>query len=83
MTKKQIYFDQLVQYLSEPKDNDPFDKVRIVLLGMTKDKAVMRRVIDKLSASPVSNLLVCDLCEEPLEKVMGKVCENTMCDRYR
>ena len=31
----------------------------------------------------VSNLLVCDLCEEPLEKVMGKVCENTMCDRHR
>jgi len=32
---------------------------------------------------PVINLLVCELCEEPLEKVMGKVCENTMCDRHR
>lgn len=27
--------------------------------------------------------LVCDICEEPLEKLLGKVCENTMCDRFR
>ena len=27
--------------------------------------------------------LVCDICEEPLDKVLGKVCENTMCDRHR
>ena len=30
-----------------------------------------------------SEQLVCDICEEPLEKVLGKVCENTMCDRHR
>ena len=33
--------------------------------------------------SKQSELLVCDICEEPLEKVLGKVCENTMCDRHR
>ena len=26
---------------------------------------------------------VCELCEKPLEKVLGKVCENTMCERHR
>jgi len=30
-----------------------------------------------------SEQLVCDICEEPLEKLLGKVCENTMCDRHR
>lgn len=30
-----------------------------------------------------SEQLVCDICEEPLDKVLGKVCENTMCDRHR
>ena len=30
-----------------------------------------------------SEQLVCDICEEPLEKVLGRVCENTMCDRHR
>ena len=37
MTKKQIYFNQLVQYLSEPKENDPFNSFRMMLLGKTKD----------------------------------------------
>ena len=30
-----------------------------------------------------SGQLVCELCEKPLEKVFGKVCENTICERHR
>ena len=44
------------------------------------------KLINKLTIPDVVGRieqLVCDICEEPLEKVLGKVCENTMCDRHR
>ena len=30
-----------------------------------------------------SGQLVCELCEKPLEKLLGNVCENTMCERHK
>jgi ElaB/YqjD/DUF883 family membrane-anchored ribosome-binding protein len=49
-------------------------------------KSIKNHLTEQLRIHDVvgqSEQLVCELCEEPLEKVIGKVCENTMCDRYR
>jgi len=55
MSNETKYYDLLIKYLDEPKDNDPFNQVRITLLGMTKDKASMQRIIAKVNASPRVN----------------------------
>ena len=61
MSNEEKYYDLLIKYLDEPKENDPFETTRLTLLSITKDKAERNRIINKFNAVPGVN------CNENLE----------------
>ena len=75
--QKQIWYEIVKDCNSE---------IRSVNVGSKKRRDAINAVNAFLRIHDVvvrSEQLVCDICEEPLEKVLGRVCENTMCHRHR
>ena len=56
MTNRERFYRDLVLYLSEPKDNDPFNSVRETLLSTAKDLERIEIHMKEFTAVPGVNM---------------------------